>query len=98
MAQLLGHDVRQNALQRQVAAIVEFLQLIASYAIDQKTKDRVVLPGRYEAAKRVHETLLIGLTQHKRDIYADVAGHARYLAEMIDFFRRRTSHNKLIEL
>src|SRR5215510_3736251 len=96
--QLLGHDIRENALQRQVTAIVKFFQLISSDPINQKTKDGVVFPGRYEAAKRVHETFLVRLAQHEGDIGADVARHPRYLAEMVDFFGRRPSHNQLIEL
>src|SRR5262245_42936554 len=98
MPQLLGHDVRENALQWEITAIVKFFQLISSDPINQKAKDGVVFPGRYEAAKRVHETLLVRLAQHERDIDTDVARDARYLAEMVDFFRRRPSHNQLIEL
>src|SRR5262245_20065796 len=98
MPKLLGDDVRENALKGQVAAIVKFFQLISSDPINQKTKDGVVFPGRYQAAKRVHKTLLVRLPQHKGNIDTDVAGHARYLAEMVDLFRCRTSDNKLIEL
>src|SRR5499426_4219838 len=97
MPQLLGHDVRKNALQWEVTAIVKFFQLISSDPINQKTKDGVVFPGRYEAAKRVHETLLVRLAQHEGDIDTDIARHPRYLAEMVDFFGRRPSHNQLIE-
>src|SRR5215510_1035884 len=92
MPQLLGDDVRENALKGQVAAIVKFFQLISSDPINQKTKDGVVFPGRYEAAKRVHKTLLVWLTQHEGDIDTDVARHPRYLAKMVDFFGRRPSH------
>src|SRR5262245_43749384 len=98
MPQLLGHDIRENALQWEITAIVKFFQLISSDPINQKTKDGVVLPGRYEAAKRVHETPLVRLAQHERDIDTDVARHPRYLSEMVDFFCRRPSHNQLIEL
>src|SRR4029450_9275347 len=75
MPELLGHDVRENALQWEITAIVKFFQLISSDPIDQKTKDGVVLPGRYQAAKRVHETLLVRLAQHEGGIGADVARH-----------------------
>src|SRR5262245_23996483 len=97
MPQLLGHDIRENALQWEITAIVKLFQLVSSDPINQKTKDGVVLPGRYEAAKRVHETLLVWLAQHKRNIDTDVARHPRYLAEMVDFFGCRPSHNQLIE-
>src|SRR5262245_4690684 len=97
MPQLLGDDVRENALQWEITTIVKFFQLISSDPINQKTKDGVVFPGRYEAAKRVHKTLLVWLTQHEGDIDTDVARHPRYLTEMVDFFRRRPSHNQLIE-
>src|SRR5215813_1162011 len=97
MPQLLGHDIRENALQWEITAIVKFFQLISSDPINQKTKDGVVLPGRYEAAKRVHETLLVRLAQHEGDIDTDVARDPRYLAEMVYLFRCRTSHNQLIE-
>src|SRR5215468_7458699 len=97
MPQLLGHDVRENALQWEITAIVKFFQLISSDPINQKAKDGVVFPARYEAAKRVHETLLVRLAQHERDIDTDVARHPCYLTEMVDFFRRRPSHNQLIE-
>src|SRR5262245_19507624 len=98
MSQLLGHDVRENALQWEVAAIVKFFQLISSHPIDQEPKDGVILPCCDKAAKRVHKTLLVRLAQHKGNIDADVAGHACYLAEMVDLFRCCTSDNKLIEL
>src|SRR5262245_2787019 len=98
MPELLGHDVRENALQWEITTIVKFFQLVSSDPINQKTKDGVVFPGRYEAAKRVHKTLLVWPAQHKGDIDANVAGHPRYLAEMVDFFRRRSSNNQLIEL
>src|SRR5262249_29218809 len=98
MPQLLGDDVRENTLKGQVAAIVKFFQLISSHPIDQEPKYCVILPRRYKAAKRVHETLLVRLAQHEGDIDTDVARHARYLTEMVDFFRRRPSHNQLIEL
>src|SRR4029453_13324874 len=98
MPELLGHDVRENALQWEITAIVKFFQLISSDPINQKTKNGVVFPGRYEAAKRVHETLLVRLAQDERDIDADVARHPRYLTEMVDFFGRCPSDNQLIEL
>src|SRR5262249_45749911 len=98
MPQLLGDDIRENALQWEITAIVKFFQLIPSDPINQKTKDGVVFPGRYQAAKRVHETLLVRLAQDEGDIDTDVSRHARYLTEMVDFFRRRPSHNQLIEL
>src|SRR5262249_52163305 len=98
MSQLLGHDVRENALKGQVAAIVKFFQLISSDPIDQEPKDGVILPRCYKATKRVYKTLLVRLAQHEGDIHTDVAGHARYLAEMVPLFRCCTSDNKLIEL
>src|SRR5262245_26298770 len=98
VAKLLGDDIRENTLQWEITAIVKFFQLISSDPIDQKTKDGVVFPGRYEAAKRVHKTLLVRLAQHEGDIDADVACHPRHLTEMVDFFGRRPSHNQLIEL
>src|SRR4030095_15325970 len=96
MPELLGDDIRENALQWEITAIVKFFQLISSDPIDQKTKDGVVLPGRYQAAKRVHETLLVRLAQHKRDIDADVAGYPRYLAKMVDLLCRCPRHNHLV--
>src|SRR4030095_5888527 len=98
MPELLGDDIRENALQWEITAIVKFFQLISSDPIDQKTKDGVVLPGRYQAAKRVHETLIVRRAQHKGDVTADIAGDPRYLAEMVDFFGRCPSDNQLIEL
>src|SRR4029077_7632755 len=68
MTQFLGYDIRQNALEWQIAAVVKFFQLISPDPIDQEAKNGVVLPVCYETAKRVHETLLIGLAQHKRDV------------------------------
>src|SRR5262249_42062817 len=96
--QLLSHDVRENTLQREITAIVKFFQLISSNPINQKTKDGVVFPGRYEAAKRIHETLLVRLAQHEGDIDADVARYPRYLTEMVDLFSRCSSDNQLVEL
>src|SRR5215510_571722 len=98
MSQLLGHDIRENALQWEVTAIVKFFQLISSHPIDQEPKDGVILPCCYKATKRVHKTLLVRLVQHEGDIHTDVARYPRYLTEMVDFFGRCASDNQLIEL
>src|SRR5262247_1953865 len=98
MPKLLGDDIRENTLQWEITAIVKFFQLISSHPINQKTKDGVILPRCYKAAKRVHETPLVRLAQHEGDIDADVARHPRHLTKMVDFFRRRPGHNQLIEL
>src|SRR5262245_28457227 len=98
MPQLLGDDIRENALQWEITTIIKFFQLIPSDPINQKTKDGVVFPGRYEAAKRVHETLLVRLAQDEGDIDANVTRHPPYLTEMVDLFGRRPSDNQLIEL
>ena len=51
MADLFLDDFRQTALERQIAAIEEFFQLIPTDPIDEKTEDSEVFPRFDDSTK-----------------------------------------------
>src|SRR5438445_1577796 len=88
----------QQARQWRIRAAADVLELILAYAIDQKAKDREVLPGGDQTAERLQVALLVGATQDVRGVDADVASETGELAEVVDFLGGRASDNQLIDL
>src|ERR1700720_411106 len=98
MPQLLFDDLRQNARERLISAGEEFLQLIATYTVDQKSKDCKILPGFDYPSKCIQVALLIGPTEDERYVYSNVAGDTGDLAKMIHFFCSSARYDQLFEL
>src|SRR5205085_10784149 len=87
---LLHHPRRvlQQTRHWRVGAAGEFLRLVPADAVDEKAEDGKVFPGGDQAAERLQIALLARPTQDVGRVDAEVAGEARELAEVIDFFGR----------
>src|SRR5262249_10543218 len=96
--QLLFDDLRQNARERFISAGEEFLQLIATYPVDQKSEDRKSLPGIDDPSKGIQVALLIGPTEDERYVHSDVAGDTGDLAKMIHLLGSGARYDQLFKL
>src|SRR5437867_10089764 len=83
---------------RQIRAIDELLELKTTYPVDQKTKDRKVLPGLNLATKGFHISLFIWSAERVGNVDPDIASEAGHFSKVIHFLSRRAGHDELIEL
>src|SRR5438132_1403591 len=83
---------------RQIRAVNELLELKTTYPVDQKTKDRKVLPGLNLATKGFHISLFIWPAERVGNVDPDIASEAGHFSKVIHFLSRRAGHDELIEL